>query len=242
MITHYPLGHLKISGGGLSLFLSYLKNRIRENEKSYCIPLHITKYELSKADRKLKNVINSADIVIADGAPIPWFCRRLGYKSVYHVTGVEFAEAILKHSRENDWRIFLLGAHPRNLEKALTNIKSQFNDPQVVGSRNGYFSPDELSEVIEEINSLKPDILFLGLGMPQKEYFVHDHFDKVNATFWLPVGGAFDIWAKVKNRSPVIIQRMGLEWLQRSLYNKDKAKNVFTYGFSFFKDFLFYKL
>lgn len=241
MITNYPLGHLKISAGDLSLFLSYLKNSIAKSEKSYCIPLHITKYELAKTDPKLKEVINSADMVIADGAPVPWFCRRLGYKSVHHVTGIGFAEAILKHSRENDWRIFLLGAHPRNLGKALTNIKSQFNDPKVVGSRGGYFSPNECIEIIEEINAIKPDILFIGLGMPQKEYFIKDHFYKIDANFWLPVGGAFDIWAQTKKRSPVIIQRMGLEWLQRSLYNKNKAKNVFTYGFSFLKDLLFYK-
>jgi N-acetylglucosaminyldiphosphoundecaprenol N-acetyl-beta-D-mannosaminyltransferase len=241
MIAHYPLGHLKISAGDLSLFLSYLKNSIRKKEKSYCIPLHITKYELSKADQKLRDVINSADMVIADGAPIPWFCRRLGYKSVHHVTGIEFAEAILKHSRENDWRIFFLGAHPRNLEKALTNIKSQFNDPLVAGFHDGYFSADECSKIIEKINAVKPDILFLGLGMPQKEYFVYDYFNKAEALFWLPVGGSFDIWARVKKRSPVILHRMGLEWIQRSFYNRDKAKNVFTYGFSFFKDFLFYK-
>jgi len=241
MITHYPLGHLKISGGEIPHFLSYLKKCIQHKEKSYCIPLHMTKYEMSKTDQKLKSAINSADIVIADGAPIPWFSRRLGYKSVHHVTGIEFAEAILEHSRENGWSLFFLGACPRNLDKALTNIKSQFNHPEVVGSHDGYFSVDELSEIIEDINSLKPDILFLGLGMPQKEYFIHDHFNKIDALFWLPVGGAFDIWAQVKNRSPVILQRMGLEWLQRSLYNKNKAKNVFTYGFSFFKDLLFYK-
>jgi N-acetylglucosaminyldiphosphoundecaprenol N-acetyl-beta-D-mannosaminyltransferase len=241
MITHYPLGHLKISCGDLPRFLSHLEDCIQKKEKSYCIPLHITKYELSKTDQKLQNVINGADLVIADGAPIPWFCRRLGYQTVHHVTGIEFAEAVLKHSSENDWSIFFLGGRPPNLEKALTNIKSQFNHPKVVGAHDGYFSPDECSEVIEEVNSLKPDILFIGLGMPQKEYFIHDNFNKTDALFWLPVGGAFDIWAKVKNRSPVILQRMGLEWLQRSLYNRNKAKNVFTNGFSFFKDFLFYK-
>ena len=239
MIKNQPLGHLKISEGDISLFLSHLKSCIQNNKKSYCIPLHMTKYELSKTDRKLKNVIQSADIVLADGVPIRWFGRRLGHKSVHHVTGIELAEAILEHAKVYGWRLFLLGAHPQNLEKALTNIKSQFGHPQIVGSHDGYFSAEELPEIIHKINSAMPDILFLGLGMPQKEYFIHDHLDKIDARFLLPVGGAFDIWAEVKKRSPVVLQRAGLEWLQRSLYDKNKAKSVFTYGFSFFKDFLF---
>lgn len=241
MITNYPLGHIKISEGDLPLFLSHLKGCIQDKKKSYCIPLHMTKYELSKTDQKLKNVIRSADIVLADGAPIRWFCRRLGYKSVRHVTGIELAEAILERSKANGWRLFFLGARPQNLERALTNIASQFNRPQVVGSHDGYFSPEELPAVIQKINSRKPDVLFLGLGMPQKEYFIHDYGDKIDARFLLPVGGAFDIWARVKKRSPMVLQRIGLEWLQRSIYDKNKAKSVFTYGFSFFKDFLFFK-
>ena len=241
MITNRPLGHLKISEGDLSQFLSHLKSCIQNNKKSYCIALHMTKYELAKTDPKLKDVIQSADIVLADGAPIRWFGRRLGHKAVHHVTGIELAEAILEHAKVYGWRLFLLGAHPQNLKKALKNIETRFGHPQIVGSHDGYFSEEEIPEVIRQINSVVPDILFLGLGMPQKEYFIHDHLDKIEARFLLPVGGAFDIWAGVKKRSPVVLQRAGLEWLQRSLYDRNKAKNVFTYGFSFFKDFLFYR-
>jgi N-acetylglucosaminyldiphosphoundecaprenol N-acetyl-beta-D-mannosaminyltransferase len=241
MITNYPLGHLKISGGDISLLLSHLESCIQKREKSYCIALHMTKYELSKSDEKLKNVIRLADIVLADGAPIQWFCRKLGYTTVHHITGIEFAEAILERSRVNGWRLFFLGARPQNLAEALANIKSRHGHPHIVGSHDGYFASDELPTIIDEINSLKPDVLFIGMGMPQKEYFICDYLDKVDACFLLPVGGAFDIWARVKKRSPLVLHRMGLEWLQRSLYDRNKAKNVFTYGFSFLKDLLFYR-
>lgn len=241
MIKNYPLGHLKISGGDLSHFLSHLESVVQKGEKSYCIPLHMTKYEVSKTDRKLKNVIRSADIVLADGMPIQWFGRRLGYKSVHRVTGIELAEAILKHSKTNGWRLFVLGAHPQNLEKALVNIESRFGHPLVVGSHDGYFSPGRIPELIHEINAVRADILLLGLGMPQKEYFIHDHLDRIDARFLLPVGGAIDIWAGVKKRSPVVLQKAGLEWVMRSLYDKNKAKNVLTHGISFFKDFLFHR-
>jgi exopolysaccharide biosynthesis WecB/TagA/CpsF family protein len=77
------------------------------------------------------------------------------------------------------------------------------------------------------------------MGMPQKEYFIQDHFLEINSSFWLPVGGAFDIWAQTKRRADPLIQKLGLEWLQRSLYDRSKAINIMKYGFEFLKDFLF---
>jgi len=241
MIKNFPLGHLKISQGDLKLFLSYVEYCVQHDKKSYCMPLHITKYEVSKRDQKLKKVINSANIVIADGVPISWFCRRMGYRRVCHVAGLEFAEAIISQSNKQKWKIFLLGAYPENLEKAIYYINKKYNNPKIVGAHDGYFNPGDLDKIIDNINSLEPDILFLGLGMPQKEYFIHDYFNKIAATFWLPVGGTFDIWAHTKKRCPSFIQKMGLEWIQRSIYNQNKAKNVLKHSFSFFMDFLFYK-
>lgn len=241
MIKSFPLGHVKITPGSLDDFLYYVQHCIEFGTKSYCIPLNLTKYEVSKKDQKLRNVIHSADIVIADGIPINWLSHRLGYGDVCRVNGIELAESILAQSKKKSWKIYLLGSHAENLEAAVNNLNKKFDNPIIIGAHDGYFGNEGLEEVLENINSLKPDFLFLGLGMPQKEYFIHDYFNDVEATYWLPVGGAFDIWAHTKKRSPSIIQKMGLEWLQRSFYNKEKAKNILKYGFSFTKDFLFFK-
>lgn len=239
MIINNSLRHLKISLGDQNLFLSFVKYCILHRKKSYCIPIHVTKYEMSKLDYKLKGVINAADIVLADGVPIVWLSRWLRYKEVFKVTGIDFAEAILAQSKKQNWNIFLLGASPENLEKALHNISKKFENPQIVGAHHGYFNNGTIEKVINNINELKPDILLLGLSMPQKEYFIYDYFNKAEATFWLPVGGAFDIWAKAKKRAPSPIQKLGLEWLYRSIYDRSKVMNILKYSFAFSKDFLF---
>jgi N-acetylglucosaminyldiphosphoundecaprenol N-acetyl-beta-D-mannosaminyltransferase len=240
VINHFPLGHLKITPGDLNFFLSIVENSVQKKQKSYCIPLNLTKYVVSKSDQKLKRVINSSDTVIADGIPILWLSRRLGYERVYRITGIEFAEAILGQSKSQNWKIFLLGASERNLERALEYLTGQFRPLSIVGHHHGYFNAQDIDQIVSCINSLEPDIIFLGLGMPQKEYFIDDYFHRINASFWLPVGGAFDIWAQTKKRSHPLIQKSGLEWLQRSFYNRKKAKNVLKYGLVFFKDYFFY--
>jgi len=238
MITNFPLGHLKISQGDLKSCVSRVESAVRNHQKTYCLPLNLTKYVVSKDDLKLRKVINSADIVIADGAPIYWFGRRLGYRGVRRISGIEMAEAILAGSKSHDWRVFLLGARPENLERAVGYARTAFSDPIIAGFHHGYFHPDEVDRIIDSINASRADILFLAMGMPQKEYFIADYYDRIDAVFWLPVGGAIDIWSQAKKRSNPLLTRLGLEWLQRSLYDRKKAKAVLKYGIDFAIDFL----
>jgi N-acetylglucosaminyldiphosphoundecaprenol N-acetyl-beta-D-mannosaminyltransferase len=241
MISDHPLGHVKISSGDLEEILEFIAERISENRKTYCIPLNLTKYVVSKDDHKLKNVMNAADLLISDGISMVWLSKRAGYKDVHRVTGIDLAEKILSHSKARGWKIFLLGATPENLNTAIKNLKDKFGEPLIAGSHDGYFRRDEDRQMIDLINQSGSDILFLGLAMPQKEYFVHDYFKKINVKFCLAVGGAFDVWAGVKKRTPKAVQNIGLEWLFRSFYDINKIINVTRYGLIFLKELLVYK-
>jgi N-acetylglucosaminyldiphosphoundecaprenol N-acetyl-beta-D-mannosaminyltransferase len=242
MITEHPLAHMKITSGDMDEMLKLVGSRIEENRKSYCISLNLTKYVLSKKDAKLRKIVNAADLVLADGISIVWFSKRLGYRHVQRITGIEFAEEIIKCSTKQNWKLFFLGARPEAIAKAVECIKTNSNEPRIVGYHHGYFTDDEVDSVIDSINRSGPDILLIGMGLPQKEYFLHDHFGRIDVKFILPVGGAFDVWAGQKRRSPKIIQDLGMEWLYRSFRDRSKAINIAKYGLIFLKDFLFYKL
>lgn len=241
MISNLPLGHLKVSAGDAGEVIDFIRKRISENKKTYCIPLNLTKYVMSKRDPKLKEVINSADLITPDGISIVWLSRRAGYRDVYRVPGIDLAEKILSRSKEEGWRFFFLGASSENVNTTIKNVSERFNDPHIAGFHHGYFREYEVEKLIELINSSNSDILLLGLGLPQKEYFIHDYFDKINVKFCLAVGGAFDVWAGVKKRTPSLIQKIGLEWLFRSFYDKNKMLNIVRYGLIFLKDFVVYK-
>ncbi len=240
MIENLPLGHVKISTGNINDIFEYIEKNISENKSFYCIPLNLTKYVISKNDRKLQEVIKSADLILSDGFPIAWLSRRAGYKDVNRITGIDLAEQIMIRSRERGWKLFFLGASSDNLERTVCNIKHRFNNPDVTGYQHGYFEQREMGKIIEIINNSAADILFLGLGMPQKEHLIHDHFKKIKVKFCLPVGGALDVWSGAKRRTPKLIQNIGLEWLYRSFYDISRAKLIAKYGLSFFKEILFY--
>ena len=221
--------------------LKFIEKRIAEAKQTYCIPLNLTKYAISKKDLKLREVINSADLIISDGISIVWLSKRAGYQNVYRIAGIELAERILSWAEERGWNLFFLGASPENLKMATKNLNNRLNNLNIVGSHHGYFRQHEIKELIRLINNSNADILFLGLGLPQKEYFIHDYLDKISVKFCLPVGGAFDVWAEAKKRTPKTIQSMGMEWLYRSLYDKSRALYIIKYGLVFLNDFLLYK-
>ena len=76
MVLTKPLNHLKINSSNIEEIIDYIRKRIAQNEHFYCIPLNLTKYAMAKTDKKLRAVINSADLVVADGISIVWLSKQ----------------------------------------------------------------------------------------------------------------------------------------------------------------------
>lgn len=240
MITTQRLAHIKISIGNKTKILDQIERNISDHRHSYCIPLNLTKYVLSKNDAKLRKTINSADLVIADGLPIVWLSRKCGCYGVYRVTGIDLAESIFSISKIKGWKFYFLGAKPIFAEKAVRNMEKLYK-LSIPGYHHGYYKSCEIPSIIEHINNLDCDVLLLGLGLPQKEHFINDFYEKIRVSFCLPIGGAFDVWAGEKKRTPKVFQMLGTEWLYRSLYDRSKAILILKYCLYFLKDLYFYK-
>ena len=86
---------------------------------------------------------------------------------------------------------------------------------QIAGYRDGYYSQEEIQDVVENIAQSKPDILLVGMGAPRQEIFIQEHLSQLNATIAIGVGGSFDVLAGKVNRAPKWMQKAGLEWLYR---------------------------
>ena len=94
------------------------------------------------------------------------------------------------------------------MEKIFPNIK-------IVGVHNGYLDEDSEKEVIEEINKLKPNVLFVATGAPRQEKWIYNHKNELKVDVATGQGGTFDYEAGRIPRAPVWIQKIGMEWLWR---------------------------
>ena len=239
MIEKHTLGHVSVTTGSREVVLKDIAQRIKDGERSYCVPINVTKYGMTRRDGKLRDAVNDADYVIADGLPIVWLARRLGYDDVQRITGIDLAESLCASAAKNGWRLYFLGASPERLARAVSWLSHRYPDVAICGSRHGYFQQREIPGLIRDINESRPDMLFLGLGLPQKEYFVADHFESLDVPFCITVGGAFDIWGGAKKRTPRALQHVGLEWLYRTAYDWRKASTLACYARRYMLDYTF---
>ena len=95
----------------------------------------------------------------------------------------------------------------------------------VVYSHDGYFDNDE--DIIESVISANPDLILVALGSPKQEFFIHNLKEKLPNSTLIGLGGSFDVWAGVVERAPKIYQKLGLEWLYRTLKEPKRFKRIF---------------
>jgi N-acetylglucosaminyldiphosphoundecaprenol N-acetyl-beta-D-mannosaminyltransferase len=166
----------------------------------------------SKRNERLKKLINSADIVTADGIGVVWAARRLGSPGLERVTGIDLVQALFPIAHLGKWRIFFLGGKPGVAEQAANQVALK-NSGITWDAMHGYFSAEEEAEVLERIWHFQPDVLLVGLGAPRQEDWLAEHFGLASVS--MGVGGSFDALAGIVDRAPERIQDLHVEWLYR---------------------------
>lgn len=164
---------------------------------------------------ELFKIINSADMVIPDGAGVVLASKILGTPLKQKVGGTELAcSNIIPYLDQTGGTLFLLGSKEENAQKAAENISEKYKNIKVFYN-NGFFNREneENEAVIKKINSCSPDAVFVCFGVPAQEKWIYANKDTANAKIMLGLGGTIDILAGAKKYAPKIFIRLNLEWL-----------------------------
>ena len=100
-------------------------------------------------------------------------------------------------------------------EKAKEHLESLYPKAKIVGYHEGFFEKDSEEKVIAEINSLKPNVLFVAMGAPRQEKWIYENKDKLKVDIAAGQGGTFDYEAGNIKRAQVWMQKCGIEWICR---------------------------
>ncbi|SKC50713.1 WecB/TagA/CpsF family glycosyltransferase [Maledivibacter halophilus] len=181
---------------------------------------------MAKEDEELTEVLKLSDMNIPDGIGliIASKIHRLGL--VERVTGIDLMGEILKFCNYSRKSIYIFGGKPGVAKRAVHNILEKYPGIEVKGYRNGYFKKDEEKNIIENINKLSPDILFVALGAPKQEKWIYKHRKELKAKIAMGVGGCIDIWAGTAKRAPKIFRILGLEWFYRLIKEPSRFKRM----------------
>jgi N-acetylglucosaminyldiphosphoundecaprenol N-acetyl-beta-D-mannosaminyltransferase len=166
-------------------------------------------------DPRLQEIARNCALVSVDGQGVVWASRLLGDPLPERVMALDLMESLMPVAQERGYRIFILGAKQEVLERAVARLRCDYPRLIVAGFRNGYFGPAESEAVIQEIRAARPDMLFVAMPSPRKEYWLFEHLEDLGVPFVMGVGGGVDVIAGVVRRAPKFIQRSGFEWLFR---------------------------
>lgn len=111
-------------------------------------------------------------------------------------------------------------------KKAKEHLESLYPKAKIVGYHEGFFEKDSEEKVIEEINSLKPNVLFVAMGAPRQEKWIYKHKDELKVDIAAGQGGTFDYEAGTIKRAPVFMQKCGIEWLWRLIKEPKRIKRM----------------
>lgn len=164
-------------------------------------------------DAEYRETVAAADLVYADGMGVVWASRLFGHPLPERVNAGDLLPDLCNMAIERGFRLFFLGGEPGIAETAAKKLMEQYPGLQVVGTCHGFMESDD--EIIEMIQSARPDILLVGMGAPRQELWIRRYKEKLGASVIWGVGGLLDYCAEKFSRAPVSMRKLGLEWAYR---------------------------
>ena len=164
----------------------------------------------------LREAIGAAEIATPDGVPIVWGLRATVRKEQQRVYGPD----LMRKAFVDDvgWKHYLYGSTPETLAQLQAKLEEIAPAAEIVGSFSPPFrdmTPAESDEAMEAIRTSGADVVWVGLGMPKQELWMHEIRPELPGVALLGVGAAFDFLAGTKKQAPAWMQKAGLEWLFR---------------------------
>ena len=174
-------------------------------------------------DEELRHILNASALVVPDGAGTVWAARHLGHAMPERVAGYDLAQELLRCAPAEGRRVYFFGSAPGVAEKAKAKAEQLYPGIEIVGVRNGFFSPADNAAIIAEIRAARPDLLLVALGVPKQEKWIAAHLAELDVPVAIGVGGTLDVMAGVMKRAPHWMQKAKLEWLFRGLMQPKRA-------------------
>jgi N-acetylglucosaminyldiphosphoundecaprenol N-acetyl-beta-D-mannosaminyltransferase len=182
----------------------------------------------SHHDEELFYILNKADLAPADGFGLQLAGWLLGYQ-IPRVTGADLTIQLLELAARQKIKVLILNwrdglSSAADLGQALT-VKFNGLDFLVIDiERDKFLSP----EVIKQIQTYAPALLFTTLGFPYQEKILFHNLENLpTVRLGLGVGGAFDFLTGRAIRAPRLLRQLGLEWLWRLIKQPARWRRIY---------------
>ncbi len=168
----------------------------------------------AQRDPELKRILNESWLTTPDGMPLVW----LGPRGVERVYGPDLMLAVCDAGRAVGLRHYLFGGAEGVAPLLRAKLCQRYPGLEIAGlTTPPYRALDagELEAFRTDVARTRPDVIWVGLGLPKQEKFMAAHWRELEAGVLVGVGAAFDFHSGRVRQAPGWIRGSGFEWLFR---------------------------
>lgn len=222
---------VNIAAVNMNSLLEFIISNLNRLKGEYICVSNVHTTVMAYDNKDYLNVQNSSLLSIPDGGPLSSVGRKRGFSEMQRTTGPDFLDEILKISVDKKYRHYFYGSTEDTLKKMQSIIIEKYGEVNIVGTYSPPFrnlTDEEDAQIINDINSVNPDFVWVGLGAPKQENWMYKHKNKINALM-VGVGAAFDYLAGNISRAPMWMQKLNLEWLYRLMQDPIRLFSRYLY-------------
>lgn len=192
---------------------------VNAGEGGFVVTPNVDHVVMAETDERLRAAYDDAALSLVDGMPLLWLSHLLRAPLPEKISGSDLVEPLAQRAARDSLRCFFLGAKEGVAARAAAELTRQ--NPTLITA--GCLSPplgfekdaDATSAVLAAVTAAKPDLVFVALGCPKQELFMHAHWRALAPAVLLGIGATLDFLAGEVPRAPAILSKVGLEWAYR---------------------------
>ncbi|MBX2869988.1 MAG: WecB/TagA/CpsF family glycosyltransferase [Acidiferrobacterales bacterium] len=202
-----------VSSGDLDDHVNLIDTWVAAKQGAWIVTINTEMLARAGSDSSYRELLMSADLFVADGMPIVWSAnRKTGVSKIRgRTTGVDLVERLLTREQIIPFGV-IGGVDP---EMTLTQYPGALSSCKYLYDGIVDLSEKAVENYAREIDLSGARILLLALGVPKQDKLAIEFRKRLPEVIIAGVGGTMEILSSNKNRSPLWMQNMGLEWLFR---------------------------
>ena len=189
---------------------------------------------LALSEREYLEIIQKTDLVYTDGWGLVLAAKLMGKNLPERTNAADFFDQFCQEVVKRKLSLYLLGGRKEIIQKAVANLKQKFPKLKIIGFHNGFFNQEQEKKIIDKINTLQPDFLLVGMGVPKQEKWIDKHQNELQVKVIWAVGGLFNLLSGELSRAPRLMRNFGFEWLYRLFQEPKRLGRRYLLGLPLF--------
>lgn len=219
VIGGLPITTLDRAASARFLIETAQTRRGRELKPFYSTSANGQVIALASRDDAFKSLLLQADQIHPDGMPMVLLSSLVAKTALTErVATTDLIHDVAAMAETSGVSFYLLGGTPEVNAAAAAALVQDYPQLIFAGSRSGYYRPEEEAGIVDDIARTKPDILWIGMGVPLEQRFVSRNIERLRGVGVIKTsGGLFDFLSGRNSRAPGWMQAVGLEWVYRTI-------------------------